>query len=257
MDISAVVITLNEERSLEPALQSLEGVVSEIVVVDSFSADDTLKVARKFGARVVERAWTNAADQKNHGNGLAAWPWILSLDADERLSPALRDELRELRRTEPDRAGFTVPRRTFYLGRWIRHSGWAPAPRVRLFRKDKARWEMDGLRERLALDGPAGTLRGAIEHFTFATVGEHAARTNNASSLAAKALYARRKKGRILPLLVVPPLTFLRTYVLRLGALDGFPGLVIAGLDAYSAFLRLAKLRSIWKKGEHIEPVPY
>jgi len=257
VDISAVVITLNEERPLEPALQSLEGIVSEIVVVDSFSADDTLKVARKFGARVVERAWTNAADQKNHGNELGAFPWILSLDADERLSPALREELRELRRTEPDCAGLSVPRRTFYLGRWIRHSGWSPEAQVRLFRRGRARWQMDGLRERLVLDGPAGKLRGPLEHFTFATVGEHAARTNNASSLAAKDLYARRKKGRLVPLLLVPPLAFLRTYFLRLGVLDGFPGLVIAGLEAYSAFLRLAKLRSIWKKGEHIEPVPY
>ena len=257
MNISAVVVTLNEERPLEPALQSLAGLVSEIVVVDSFSADDTLKVARKYEARVVERAWTNAADQKNHGNGLAAGPWILSLDADERLSPALREELRELGRTEPDRAGFALSRRTYYLGRWIRHSGWGPKPQVRLFRKDKARWEADGLGERLALDGPSGRLRGDLEHYTFATVGEHAARTNNTSGLAAKALYARRKKGRLFPLLAVPPLTFLRTYLFRLGVLDGFPGLVIAGLDAYGAFLRLAKLRAIWKKGEHIEPVPY
>jgi glycosyltransferase involved in cell wall biosynthesis len=257
VEISAVVITFHEEKRLEAALRSLKGVVSEIIVVDSFSTDDTLKIARKYTARAYERAWTHYADQKNHADGLASFPWILSLDADERLSSVLRDELLKLRGKEPACAGFSVPREAYYLGRWIRHSGWHPDRRVRLFRRDRARWEGDYVHERLVVDGDVEKLHGPVHHFTFETIGEHAARVNKFSGLAAQKLYARRKKGRILPMFVQPPFRFLATYFLRLGFLDGFAGLVIAGLDGYSVFLRQAKLRSIWKKGKHIEPFLY
>jgi glycosyltransferase involved in cell wall biosynthesis len=257
VEISAVVITFNEEKRLEPALKSLAEVVSEIIVVDSLSTDETLKVARKFNARVSERAWRGYADQKNYANKLASCPWILSLDADERLSPELADELRELRRKEPDCAGFSIPRQAYYLGRWIRHSGWFPDRSVRLFRADRARWEGDFVAERLAVDGPVEKLRGPIHHFAFPTIGEHAARVNKFSGLAAQKLYARKKKARLGRLLFQPTLRCLKTYFLKLGFLDGFPGLVIACLDGYGEFLRSAKLRSIWKKGERIEPFPY
>jgi hypothetical protein len=163
----------------------------------------------------------------------------------------------KLRGKEPACAGFSVPREAYYLGRWIRHSGWRPDRRVRLFRRDRARWEGDYVHERLAVDGDVEKLRGSIHHFPFETIGEHAARVNKFSGLAAQKLYARRKKGRIPSMVVLPPFRFLATYVLKLGFLDGFAGLVIAGLDGYSVFLRQAKLRSIWKKGKHIEPFPY
>jgi glycosyltransferase involved in cell wall biosynthesis len=257
VEISAVVITFNEEKRLEAALRSLEGVASEIIVVDSLSTDDTLKVARKYTERVYERAWTHSADQKNHADTLASFPWILSLDADERLSPALRDELVKLRGHEPPCTGFSIPREAYYLGRWIRHSGWRPDRRVRLFRRDRARWEGDDVHERLVVDGDVEKLRGPIHHFPFETIGEHAARVNKFSSLAAQKLYAGKKKARLLRLLVLPTLRCLKTYFLKLGLLDGFPGLVIACLDGYGEFLRSAKLRSIWKKGKHIEPFPY
>ena len=257
MEISAVVITFNEEKRLEPALKSLAEIVSEIVIVDSFSTDDTLKVARKYAACVYERAWTGYADQKNYANKLASCPWILSLDADERLSPELTEELGELRRTEPDCAGFSIPRKAYYLGRWIRHSGWFPDRCVRLFRRDWASWEGDFVAERLAVNGPVVELRGPIHHFAFPTIGAHAARVNNFSGLAAQKLYARKKKARLPRLLFLPTLRCLQTYFLKLGVLDGFPGLVIACLDGYGEFLRSAKLRSIWKKGERIEPLSY
>ncbi len=136
MEISAVIIAYNEERRLEDALKSLAGVVSEIVVVDCHSTDETVKIARRFTDRVFERAWTNFADQKNFANEKAVHPWIFSLDADERVSPELREELLGLRTAEPDVDAFSIPRQVFYLGRWIRHSGWYPDRRVRLFRRE-------------------------------------------------------------------------------------------------------------------------
>jgi glycosyltransferase involved in cell wall biosynthesis len=257
MEISAVVITYNEERRLEDALKSLAGVVSEIVVVDCHSTDETVNIARRFTDRVFERAWTNFADQKNFANGKAAHPWILSLDADERVSPELREELRGLRSTEPDVDAFSIPRRVFYLGRWIRHSGWYPDRKVRLFRKTRARWEGEYVHERLVVEGRTAKLRGALHHFTYRNIREHLDRINTFSELGAQKLYARKKKARLTHLLGLPAFRFLRAYIWKLGFLDGFPGLVISVLTGHAVFVRYAKLREIWKKGERIEPFPY
>jgi len=258
MEISAVIITCNEEKNLEAALASLRGVASEIVVVDSFSTDATFRIAKKHTPRVVQRKWTSYADQKNYANGLAAGPWILSLDADERLSPGLREELLALKASfqEPDCAGFSMPRRVFYLGRWIKHSGWYPDRRVRLFRKDAARWEGDYVHESLFVAGRIERLQGDVHHFSYRDITDHLDRINKFSSLGAQKLYAKKIKCRAVHLLCLPPARFIKSYILKRGFMDGFPGLVISVLNGYAIFARYAKLREIWKKGERIEPFP-
>jgi len=257
VDISAVIITYNEEQRLEGALKSLAGLASEIIVVDCHSTDGTVKLAQRYSDRVFERAWTNYADQKNFGNDQAVHPWILSLDADERLSPELRGELLELRKSEPDCDAFSIPRLVFYLGRWIRHSGWYPDRKVRLFRKSRARWEGEFVHESLVFEGRLGKLDGPIHHFTYRNIAEHVARINKFSDLAAHKLYAAGRKSRCYHLLGLPFFRFFRAYLWRGGVLDGFAGLVISVLTGYAVFLRYAKLREIWKKGERIEPFPY
>jgi glycosyltransferase involved in cell wall biosynthesis len=257
MEISAVLIAYNEERRLEGALKSLAGIASEIVVVDCRSTDETVRIARRYTDRVFERAWTNYADQKNFGNGQASRPWILSLDADERVSPELRQELDELRKTEPDVDAFFIPRRVYYLGRWIRHSGWYPDRKLRLFRKGAAHWEGEYVHEKLVFKGRTAKLKGCIHHFTYRDIHEHLARINSFSDLGAQKLYAQKKKARWYQLLLLPSLRFVRAYVWKLGFLDGFSGLVISVLTGYAVFVRYAKLREIWKKGERIEPFPY
>ncbi|MFZ2053628.1 MAG: glycosyltransferase family 2 protein [Candidatus Aminicenantales bacterium] len=257
MEISAVLITHNEERRLEGALKSLAGIASEIVVVDCRSTDETVKIARRYTDRVFERAWTNFADQKNFGNGQASYPWILSLDADERISPELCRELFELKKKEPDVDAFSIPRKVYYLGRWIRHSGWYPDRKLRLFGKEKARWEGEYVHEKLVVTGRAGKLNGCIHHFTYRNIHEHLARINTFSDLGAQKLYAQKKKARCYHLLLLPFFRFVRAYVWKFGFLDGFPGLVISVLTGYAVFVRYAKLREIWKKGERIEPFPY
>jgi len=256
MKISAVVITYNEERNIAAALESLAGIASEIVVVDSLSADRTVKIAREYTDRVVERAWTNYADQKNFANGLAVYPWILSLDADERLSPALRAEILALLPEDPDGDAFSMPRRVYYLGKWIRHSGWYPDRKIRLFRKDRARWEGEFVHEKLAVAGEVRRLRGDIHHLTYRSIAEHLARINQFSDLGAQKLYAAKKKCRWHHLVVLPATRFLKSYLLKGGLLDGFAGLVISVFNGYAIFVRYAKLREIWKKGERIEPFP-
>ncbi len=257
MDISAVIITFNEEHRLEDALRSLRGLAREVVVVDSRSTDGTVKLAKKFGCRVFARDWTNYADQKNFGNGKADSAWILSLDADERVSPELKSEILSLPAGDPGCDGYSIPRLVRYLGRWIRHSGWYPDRRVRLFRKAAARWEGEYVHEKLVLQGRITKLRHPIHHFTYRHISDHVSRINAFSGLGAKKLYARRKKCRWYHLLFLPPARFVRSYFLRRGFLDGFAGLVIAVLNGYAVFLRYAKLREIWKKGERIEPVSY
>jgi glycosyltransferase involved in cell wall biosynthesis len=257
MQISAVIITFNEERRLEDALKSLAGIASEIIVVDCRSSDETLKIARRYTNLVFERAWTNFADQKNFGNGRASSPWILSLDADERISPELRQELIALKKTEPEANAFSIPRKVYYLGRWIRHSGWYPDRKLRLFRKEKARWEGEYVHEKLVVEGRTGRLNGAIHHFTYRNIHEHLVRINTFSDLGAQKLYAQNKKARWHHLLFLPFFRFVRAYVWKRGFLDGFAGLVISVLTGYAVFVRYAKLREIWKKGERIEPFPY
>lgn len=257
MKISAVVITLNEEKRLEPALRSLRDVADEIIVVDSGSKDRTVRLAENYTSRVFERPWTGYADQKNYGNSLAVHPWILSLDADERLSPELRREILELKTTDPDCNAFSMPRRVHYLGKWIRHSGWYPGRKIRLFRKEKAHWAGAYVHESLIVEGGILKLKGDLHHFTYRGIDDHVARINRFSGLAAQKLYAAGKKSRSGHLIFLPGARFLKTYVLKLGFLDGFPGFVIAVLNGYAVFIRYAKLREIWKKGERIEPFPY
>jgi glycosyltransferase involved in cell wall biosynthesis len=254
--ISAVVITFNEEANIEAALESLAGIADEIIVVDSLSTDRTVKLAREFTGQVVERKWTNYADQKNYGDDLASHPWILSLDADERISAELRTELLALKGEDPTCSGFSMPRLVFYLGRWIRHCGWYPDPKIRLFRGDSARWEGEYVHETLAVRGEIRKLKGPLHHYTYRSIGDHLARLNKFADLGAQKLYAQGRKSRWYHLLVLPSSRFVKSYILKRGFLDGFAGMVVCVLNGYSIFVRYAKLREIWKKGERIEPFP-
>ena len=256
MEISVVIITRNEEKRLETALKSVVDIAAEIIIVDSFSTDDTLKIARKYSKQVYRREWTDYADQKNYANSKASLPWILSLDADERLSADLRSEILELMGKEPQADAFSMPRQVFYLGRWIRHSGWYPDRKTRLFRKEKCRWEGEYVHERLLVDGKTIKLHGPIHHFTYQDVRDHLDRINSFSGLGAQKLYARKKKCRCYHLVFLPIFRFLKSFLWKAGFLDGYAGFVIAVLHGYAVFVRYVKLREIWKKGERIEPFP-
>jgi len=257
MKISVVFITYNEEDRLEAALKSVEGVADEIVVVDRFSSDNTAAVAKQHTSRFFQREWTNFADQKNFANSKATCDWILSLDADERLSSELRREILALKSgAEPEFAAFSMPRQAYYLGRWIKHSGWYPDRKTRLFRKDRARWEGAFVHETLIVEGTVRKLHGILQHFTYRNVGDHVVRMNTYAGLAAQKLYAEQKKCRWYHLAVMPLFAFLGTYIWKTGFLDGAAGFIIAAMQGSGVFIRYAKLREIWKKGERIEPFP-
>jgi len=242
MKISATVITLEEQRHIRQCLQSLEEIADEIIVVDSGSRDKTLEIACELGARTFVHEWTNYADQKNFASSLAKHDWILSLDADECLSPSLRAEILRAKRNATDAVAFAFPRKAFYMGRWIEHSGWYPDHKVRLFLKDKARWEGRFVHESLRIDGPVVQLRGDLLHYSCETISEHLRTLDHYTSLAAEELRHRHRRSGWLQMLGSAVAAFLKTYLLKQGFRDGKQGFLIACFASYYNLVKYAKL---------------
>ena len=259
MKLTATVITRNEERNLPRALASLR-LADEILVVDSGSTDQTVAIARQQGARVLKNPWTNFAEQKNLAAAQAAHDWILNLDADEALSPALEAEIRAWKETEPQAVAYRMPRKARYLGEWIRHSGWYPDPKVRLYRRDRARF-VGALHETVRAEGPVGEMRGEILHYTCDSLADHVAQVNFFTTLAARELYTQagnhHRRGWLLPAMVAPPLAFVRTYLLQQGFRDGYRGFLIAAMAGFYVFLKYAKLGVLAGAGMLDEPTAW
>src|ERR1700761_3828876 len=220
MKISATIIAFNEERNIARVIESLR-CCDEILVLDSGSNDRTVEIATKLGARVVEASWHGYAAQKNIAAELASHDWILSLDADESLSEALEAEIWHIKKSGPQFDGYTVPRLAQYLGRWILHSGWHPDRKVRLFNRHKARWEGQFVHESVRVQGVVGHLQSNLLHFTCASLSEHLKSMDSYTTLAAQDIVARKERVSFLYLILNPPWTFFKTYVLRRGFLDG------------------------------------
>jgi len=243
MKISATIITCNEESNIARAIESLR-CCDEIVVVDSGSVDGRREVAASLGARVVETEWRGYAKQKNFAAAEALHDWILSLDADEALSEALEAEIWEIKKRGPRFDGYAAPRRAQYCGRWILHGGWYPDRKLRLYRREKAEWVGEYVHESVVLrEGEAARLEGDILHFTCGSLSEHLKTVDRYTTLAARDLVARGAKIPIGRLLADPAWTFVRTYIIRRGFLDGVEGVSIAWMAALYTFLKYAKAR--------------
>jgi len=242
MTISAVIITYNEEDRLPDALASLEGVADEVIVVDSYSTDRTIEIARAARAKVWQNSFEDYGRQKNFAMAKASHDWILNLDADERVSPELKRAIIALKEEKgpTGAAAFAIKRKTFYLGRWIRHSGWYPDRKVRLFEKSAAAWR-GRIHERLEVTGNVARLPGDILHFTYRDIGDHVRRLERYSAFQAEEIVRQKKKCLLLRALVLPPVTFFRHYVWKLGLLDGFPGLVIALVSSWGTAMKYLK----------------
>lgn len=244
MKITATIITFNEERDLPAALESLSW-ADEIVVVDSESTDRTVDIARGATDRVFVRPWPGYAAQKSFAADQATHDWIFNLDADERVSPELAAEIVRVKNVDdPGGAGFEMPRKTFYLGRWIKHSGWYPDYKLRLYHRRRARWRGDYVHESVEASGPVGRLAGEILHYTVNSISEHHQRLDRYTSLAAQEMVENGQSVSLAGLLLSPAVSFLRSYVFKLGFLDGVPGIAIAYFAAYYVFLKNLKARS-------------
>ena len=242
MKISATIITYNEERNLPRAIESLR-CADEVVVVDSGSTDRTVELAEKLGARVIECGWLGFAKQKNFAAEQALHDWILSLDADESVSEALEAEIWHLKKVAPVCDAYTMPRMARYLGRWIRHSGWYPDRKVRLYDRAKAHWEGDFVHESVKVSGSVGDLQGNLLHFTCDSLTEHIRTMDRYTTLAAEQLVESGRRVSWARLICEPPWTFFNTYVLKAGFFDGVEGLAIANMAALYNFLKYAKAR--------------
>jgi glycosyltransferase involved in cell wall biosynthesis len=242
--VTVTVITKNESADIGDALASVAW-ADEIVVVDSESTDDTVAIARRHTDRVVVRPWPGYIDQKNYAASIARNDWILSLDADERVTPALADEIRSLMSGTPREAAFRMPRVTWHLGRWIRTTDWYPDFQMRLYDRRSARWTGRYVHEAVAVDGEIGRLRGELQHYAYRDIADHLETIDRYTTSAARQMHEDGRRAGVVQLLGHPPLAFLRNYIARGGIRDGAPGLIISALNSYYVFLKFAKLREL------------
>lgn len=243
LPISLVVITFNEEANIERCLKSVP-FASECVVVDSFSGDKTVALAQACGARVVQEKWRGFGAQKKFATELAQNPWILSLDADEALSPELAAEIEQLFGQLDPLAGYLTPRRSFHLGRWIKYGGWYPDYQLKLFNKDHAQWSEAEVHESIQVQ-KKHKLKGDVLHWVFDSLSDQVVTNDRYSSLGARQLYQEGKRFSYLKLFFKPFGKFVETYIVKQGFRDGLPGFIIAIGAAYSLFLKFAKLWEI------------
>ena len=239
--MSVCTITLNEEKNLPRALDSVGGVADEIVVVDCGSKDRTQEIARQYSAAVFERAWTSYEEQWNFAASCAANEWIFVLAADEELSLELSSSLLEWKQQQPQFRVYEMPRRAWYLGAWIKHCGWYPDYQRRLYRRDSARFA-GIIHEVLQFEGQPGRLRGDLLHYTMNSFAEHEEKVERYTTLAARQMYEAGKRSSRAAMWLAAPWTLFSTLVLRGGFLDGYRGWLISRMAARSVWLKFKKL---------------
>jgi glycosyltransferase involved in cell wall biosynthesis len=257
--LSVTIVTLNEADHIADAIASA-AFADEVIVIDAHSSDDTVAIARAAGARVEVRDWNGWIDQKNYAAGLAAHDWILSLDADERITPALASEIRATLGSDagpgPTRHGYRIPRVTFHLGRWIRTTDFYPDFQTRLYDRRSARWQGKYVHESVAVDGGAGQLTGELQHYSYDDLADHLDRINRYSTLAARQMHEANRRATIADMVIHPPAAFLRNYILRRGFMDGGAGFVLSAVNSYSVFLKFAKLWELRRNPKTQTPNP-
>ena len=239
--VTVTVITRNEAEAIADALRSVSW-ADELIVVDAESTDDTVAIARQFTDRVYVRPWNGYIEQKNHAAFIATNDWILSLDADERATPALSDEIRATLRGQPAANGYRIPRVSFYFGRWIRTTDMYPDYQLRLYDRRKAQWQGKYVHESVRVDGPVAYLKSELQHHPYRDLSEHLIRMDRYTTLAARQMHEQGQRATAARLIIHPPLAFLRNYILKGGFREGTAGLVISMVNSYYVFLKFAKL---------------
>lgn len=250
--ISAVIITFNEEKNIGRCIDSLILVADEILVIDSFSTDRTEAICIEKGARIVKHAFEGHIQQKNYAISQARHPFILSLDADEALSAKLAQSILSIK-NQGVLDGYFINRLTNYCGHWVRHCGWYPDRKLRLFDSQKGLWAGTNPHDMYILnaDSKIGILDGDILHFSYYSFEDHLKQINYFSNIAANEAFKKGKKYTIFEKIILSPIfKFFQSYILQLGFLDGYYGFVISGTSAFATFSKYVKLRQLWKDHE-------
>ena len=251
--VTATVITFNEAANIQAALESLSW-ADEIIVVDSESTDDTVAIARNslsrrsatreggFTDKVIVRPWPGYIAQKNFAAEQASHDWIFSLDADERVTPALAAEIKQAVARNSPTVAYRVTRVTFHLGRWMRSTDWYPDYQLRLYDRRRARWAGKYVHESVKAEGPVEDLKSELQHYAYRDLAHHFQTMDRYTTLAAKQMFEEGRRAGFFDLLVHPPAAFIRNYVLRGGFKDGVPGLIVSAMNARYVGLKFAKL---------------
>ena len=246
--LSVVIITFNEEKNIARCLESVQGIADDIVVVDSFSTDNTESICKKFNVNFVQRKWEGYSDTKNFANAQVKHDWILSLDADEALSDELKGSVIKSKQ-DTELKTYKFHRLTNYCGSWIKHCGWYPDTKIRIFDRRITKWE-GIIHEKLVInsDKPATLLKGDCLHYSYYTIEQHYAQTEKFSSLAAEDMFKRGKNASVLKMYFSPIIKFISDYIIKLGVLDGAAGYTICRISAYTSYLKYKKLKEFYSK---------
>ncbi len=240
--LSVTIITFNEGKNIKACLESV-AFADEIVVVDSGSEDRTLSIARKFTDKVYQESWQGFARQKNWAQNQARGPWILNIDADEQVTPELKDEILQVFQKGSSVDGFKIPRKNFFCGQWIRHGGWYPNYQLRLYRKDAGQFAQREVHEQVVVKGTIGTLKAPLEHYTYDSISDYLKRMDRYSELSAQQYLLEGKKVSWPGILFRTKYTFFKMWLLQRGFLDGANGFILAILYSYYTFVKYAKLK--------------
>jgi glycosyltransferase involved in cell wall biosynthesis len=247
--VSVVIITYNEEINIERCIQSVQNVADEIVVVDSFSKDSTKKICDKYNVKFIEHAFEGHIEQKNWAVTQATYPHILSLDADEALSPELKKSILQVK-ADWLYDGYYFNRLTNYCGKWIRHCGWYPDKKLRLWDSRKGQWGGINPHDeyRMKKGSTEQYLRGDLYHYSYHSIRQHIEQVNTFTESGAQQALAKNKRSGTCIIILKSIWKFLRDYIFRGGFLDGYYGFVICVISAHATFLKYAKLKEFRKK---------
>ena len=250
--LSVVIITLNEEKNIKRCLDSIKNVADEILVVDSLSTDKTVDIAKEYGARIVLQKFLGHIEQKNFAAQNATYDWVLSLDADECLTPELEKNIQRTKEN-PDRNAYRFPRLNNFCGKWIKHSGMYPDAKIRLFNRVKGKWTGENPHDKWILNNKnerEGFLKGDLLHYSFNSVSDYVKKIEKYTEIASRLRVEKGKTYSILKIMIVPQWKFFMDFVVRLGFLDGYSGWMVCRLNAMEAMIKYAKTRQYaqWKK---------
>ncbi len=249
MKLSSIIIAKNEESNIGRCIESQLGCIDEIIVlIDSSSTDKSLEIAQSFSSVKVEITdWKGFAETKQYGVSLTTSKWVFWIDADEEITPELCEELKEFKNSLPASAAYSVPRKAYFLGKWIKHCGWYPGRVTRLFNKNEVNFSKNRVHEQLNIEGTTGKLKNNLNHYTDPSVHHYFEKYNRYTSLASEELFNKGKKFSVSDLLLRPIIIFIKMYFLKAGFLDGTQGFMLAVLSSSYVFTKYCKLWELEK----------
>lgn len=245
--LSAVIITKNEEANIKRCLESVK-FADEIIVIDSNSTDKTKEIAESFGAKVFALPWQGFGAAKREGVNMASGEWILSIDADEEVPDELSKEIQSRIGSPNGISGFYVKRKTMFLGRWILHCGWYPGYVLRLFKKKDGNFDNAIVHEKVETKGPLGYLKCDLLHYSSPDLEDYLAKFNLYTTLGAEEAFTAGKKAGLLDIIIKPPVSFLKHYIVKQGFRDGLEGFILSVLSSIAVLVKYAKLHTMRKK---------